>query len=858
MGRFVGRVFEREADGAIGEVIAGATLRFSGPGGTIEARTSSNGTYAAEGPPGRYQVEVTAAGFAPHRPEGFAVLREDRQTFNAFLERDSARSASGVHGRVFAREPDGSIGDPVSGARVAIRRLMFTLTATTDDLGRYAIAVPPGRYDLNARAEGLAPGTTRVVVRNGMTVANLFLLPSDAGDRRQVVEVCDAVREGEGTERTSDVLLPGGDIQELTYQVVDGEAILEGGIVLGSIDELDAQVRDARQPPDAVDDLPESPAPDGFDVSRQALVALASRDRLWEGGMVPFQIDESSSLLRSRVEEAMGHITDNTNIEFIPASSRFDDRVVIRFSRDPAASRADLGRRGGTQEVLLNPRFDVGGIVHELLHALGVFHEQTRNDRDAVVTIEWDNILDGREGNFRKALHRGGADIGPYDLDSVMHYSARAFGKDDPDNPGSRLITIQPVDPSVSTASLGASRWSPPHLSAGDIAGLNRLYPSRMAYDGGHLWGSGNHTTGIAFGDVDGDGRDELIVARRAGGNGRYYVLDDARRDFAPVVTGGSTWGSSAYATCCATGDVDGDGADEVVIGRKASDNHRFQVVKIDVRAGRETRLFQGGDDWGSGNYTTDVAVGVDATGTALIGVARRAGSNARFFVYAGAADGFRLLFRGGTDWGSGNYATGIAFGDVDGDGRLEVGVARRAGSHGRFYVLKDVAGDYTDFRTLHTGGDRWGSSAYATGIAFGDVDGDGRDEVAVSRRSSTNERFFVFDDMGAQFRELFGGGARWGGSNYATAVALGDVDGDGRAELAVTRHAGENARVFLFDDDANGFRPLWEDGRRWGSSYHATCVDLGNARGSGRARHIAVGRNASTNHRFAVADYNP
>ena len=104
----------------------------------------------------------------------------------------------------------------------------------------------------------------------------------------------------------------------------------------------------------------------------------------------------------------MDLISANTNIEFIPASNRYRDRIVFAFSRDPRSSRADRGRRGGSQEVVLNERFDVGGIIHEILHGLGVFHEQTRNDRDGFVTINWDNIIENRKGNFRKAVHRGG------------------------------------------------------------------------------------------------------------------------------------------------------------------------------------------------------------------------------------------------------------------------------------------------------------------------------------------------------------------------------------------------------------------------------------------------------------------
>lgn len=60
-----------------------------------------------------------------------------------------------------------------------------------------------------------------------------------------------------------------------------------------------------------------------------------------------------------------------------------------------------VGRHGGPQIVSLQPPDDTGANclgtdgrpIHELLHALGVFHEQSRYDRDNFVKINIDNII---------------------------------------------------------------------------------------------------------------------------------------------------------------------------------------------------------------------------------------------------------------------------------------------------------------------------------------------------------------------------------------------------------------------------------------------------------------------------------
>ena len=65
-------------------------------------------------------------------------------------------------------------------------------------------------------------------------------------------------------------------------------------------------------------------------------------------------------------------------------------------------------------------------IVHELMHASGFWHEQSRADRDEYVDIIWDNIREDRKNNFEK---QAGKMVGDYDFCSIMHYGLTDFSK---------------------------------------------------------------------------------------------------------------------------------------------------------------------------------------------------------------------------------------------------------------------------------------------------------------------------------------------------------------------------------------------------------------------------------------------
>ena len=66
---------------------------------------------------------------------------------------------------------------------------------------------------------------------------------------------------------------------------------------------------------------------------------------------------------------------------------------------------------------------EMGVIVHELAHALGFWHEQSRTDRDDHVTIMEENIHPLMMRNFKKYGHELTDPLGvEYDYDSIMHY----------------------------------------------------------------------------------------------------------------------------------------------------------------------------------------------------------------------------------------------------------------------------------------------------------------------------------------------------------------------------------------------------------------------------------------------------
>lgn len=199
----------------------------------------------------------------------------------------------------------------------------------------------------------------------------------------------------------------------------------------------------------------------------------------WIDGFVPFVFDpDLSNGERRDMQQAMDWWTTTTGVKFV---YRINEPDYIYVTRSPDANISwsrSIGRGGGSQNVEIADSHwnDHGIIAHELCHALGWFHEQSRPDRDMFVTIETDNIAEGRANQFNIAA--GSLMLGnPYDYASIMHYRACSFsvcGDCDPDDSGCRTITTNDPD------------WQDQigqrdNLSAGDIQDVSDVYGPRTA-----------------------------------------------------------------------------------------------------------------------------------------------------------------------------------------------------------------------------------------------------------------------------------------------------------------------------------------------------------------------------------------
>jgi len=334
----------------------------------------------------------------------------------------------------------------------------------------------------------------------------------------------------------------------------------------------------------------------------------------------------------------------------------------------------------------------------------------------------------------------------------------------------------------------GAGAGGGPHvrilgLSGTTIVDKGGFFAYDPGFRGGVTVASGNVMTGYAG--------DEIVTGAGPGGGPHVRVLS---------LTGGGVVeraGFFAYdpgfrgGVLVGTGNTDGSGGAEVLTGAGAGGGPHVRAVSWTGSAWTELVSFFAYDPaFPGGVFVAGGDVDGDGKAEPITGAGPGGGPDVRIFdADAGAVTRNGVMvedstFRGGVE---------VAGGNLDNAGKGEVVTGLGVGGDPWVRTLELQSGSPTDVASVVAYPPGFGGGVH---VATGDVDGDGVPELVTGAGGGGGPHVRVLKRNGSGFDELFGFYAFDAGFRGGVFVAAGDVNGDGKAEIVTAAGPGGGPHV--------------------------------------------------------------
>ena len=288
---------------------------------------------------------------------------------------------------------------------------------------------------------------------------------------------------------------------------------------------------------------------------------------------------------------------------------------------------------------------------------------------------------------------------------------------------------------------------------------------------------------GIAVGDLDGDGKPDVVVG--SGEVDSVTVLQNLSSSGIVTVANRRSYQVGKMPEAITIADLDGDGKLDIV----ASNMGAFSVSVLRNTSAPGSVSLDAKREFRAGFGPTSLAVGdIDGDGKPDIVTANTA-SNTVTVLRNTSINGF-VSFADDIEFPTGEHPNGVFLADIDGDGKLDIVVTNWKSNNISILRNISISGNISLAAKLDY---PVGVSPYHAAPA--DLDGDGKTDVVVS--NSASNTISIFRNTSAPSDISFSARTEYATNKTPYVVATADIDGDGRPDVAVASGPAETVSLF-------------------------------------------------------------
>ncbi|CAF3693564.1 unnamed protein product [Rotaria sp. Silwood1] len=359
-----------------------------------------------------------------------------------------------------------------------------------------------------------------------------------------------------------------------------------------------------------------------------------------------------------------------------------------------------------------------------------------------------------------------------------------------------------------------------------------------------------NYTVGTApssvtFCDLNGDGKADLSVGNETTNNVSVFMN---------VMTLGVTPASFSAATAFGTGtlpravkfaDINGDGKPDMIVGNSNLSASSVSVFLNTTATGGATPTFTAKTDFSVAGSVLSITI-CDINGDGKLDIAGGNLSPTSFSVLLNTTTpgASTPTFSARTDFATATGNTYSSAADINGDGKPDLVSANSGG--GSVSVLLNTTPTGSATPTFSTKVD-FTVGTTAQSLAIGDINGDGKPDLVAGNVGSTNVSVLLNTTSTGSATPTFSAKTDFTTGTSPRGISIGDFNGDGKPDLAVTNFTDNSVSVFLNTTTPGASTPAFSAKTDFNAGVGTSGISIGDLNGDGMLDLITANFTASS-----------
>jgi hypothetical protein len=322
---------------------------------------------------------------------------------------------------------------------------------------------------------------------------------------------------------------------------------------------------------------------------------------------------------------------------------------------------------------------------------------------------------------------------------------------------------------------------------------------------------TGRDPYSVTLGDVNGDGRLDIITANYSG-NSTSVLLGNGDGTFAATTT--FSTGMATNPRSVALGDVNGDGRLDIITANR---NSSTTSVLLGTGGSAITATFLPQPSLATGSDPRSVTKG-DVNGDGFLDIITANENDSNVSVLLGNGNG---TFKTQATFATGSSPRSVTLGDVNGDGKLDI-ITANYDDDNVSVLLGNGNGTFATQATFGTGDEPYS-------VTLGDVNGDGKLDIITANYGDDNVSVLLGNGNGT-----FANQATFATGTDPYSVTLGDVNGDGKLDIITANEADDTVSVLLNTTVSGSTTPTFLGQATFATGRDPYSVTLGDINGDG------------------------